>query len=231
MKQILSDNEFLDELTNLFLREGIAGLTVGDIAARLRCSRRRLYGIAPTKEAIFSVMVDRYFRARLDEGEALLRGEQDLTVALAAYLDVGVRSSSRVSAQFVKDVENSDATRASFDAYQQARADGLSQLIDQGVRREIFVTCHGAVVAELMLGASMLLRRPAFLVRANVTIEEAFREFYRLILGGILAKAAAPNTVQNGAQTGRKIVQTAQKGGSKKRRAVGDDESADSKIS
>src|SRR3974390_1369355 len=65
MKQTLTDNEFLDGLTNLFLREGITGLTVGEIAARLRCSRRRLYGIALTKEAIFSVMVDRYFRARL----------------------------------------------------------------------------------------------------------------------------------------------------------------------
>jgi len=212
MKQMLTDNEFLDGLTNLFLREGITGLTVGEIAARLRCSRRRLYGIAPTKEAIFSVMVDRYFRARLDEGEALLRGEQDLTVALAAYLDVGVRSSGRVSAQFVNDVENNDATRASFDAYQQARADGLSQLIDEGVRRGIFVACHGAVVAELMLGASMLLRRPAFLVRANVTIEEAFREFYRVFLGGILAKAAAPNAIQEGGRTDRKIV----KGGSKR---------------
>ncbi len=166
---------------------------------------------------------DHAIRARLDEGEALLRGEQDLIVALAAYLDVGVRSSGRVSAQFVKDVENSDAARASFDAYQQARADGLSRLIDEGVRRGIFVACHGAVVAELMLGASMLLRRPALLVRANVTIEEAFREFYRLILGGILVKAAAPNTVQNGGQTDREIVRMAQKGGSKKRRAVDDD--------
>ena len=32
MKQMLTDNEFLDGLTNLFLREGITGLTVGEIA-------------------------------------------------------------------------------------------------------------------------------------------------------------------------------------------------------
>lgn len=212
MKQTQTDDEFLDGLTNLFLREGITGLTVGEIAARLRCSRRRLYGVAPTKEAIFGAMVDRYFRARLDEGEALLRDERDLTKALAAYLDVGVRSSRRIGAQFVSDVESGDATRASFDAYQQARASRLSQLIDEGVRRGIFVACHGAVVAELMLGASMLLRRPAFLARANVTIEQAFREFYRVILGGILVKAAAPNAVREGDRTDRKIV----KGGSKR---------------
>lgn len=198
MRQTLTNDEFLEELTNLFLSEGIKGLTVGEIAARLHCSRRRLYGIAQTKEEIFGVIMDRYFRGLLDEGEALLRDQRDLTVGLAAYLDVGVRSASRTSLQLVKDVEDCDATRASFDAYQQARADRLSQLIDEGVRKGVFVACHGAVVSELMLGAAMRLRRPAFLARANLTIEEAFEEFYRVILGGLLVEAVAPNASASG---------------------------------
>lgn len=69
MKKTLTDDEFLDTLMELVLAEGIRNLTIGEIAARLRCSRRRLYEIAQTKEEIFCAMVDRFFRGVLDKGE------------------------------------------------------------------------------------------------------------------------------------------------------------------
>ena len=91
MKKKLTDDEFFDALTNLLLAEGIKGMTVGEIAARMHCSRRRLYDIAQTKEEIFCAAVKHFFDGILAQGEALIECEQDLTAALAAYLGVGVR--------------------------------------------------------------------------------------------------------------------------------------------
>ncbi|MFJ4289522.1 TetR/AcrR family transcriptional regulator [Cupriavidus sp. NPDC089707] len=224
MRTTLTNDEFLDELTGLFCREGIKNLTVGEIAARLHCSRRRLYGIAETKEEIFCVAVDHFFRVLLEQGEAIIREEPDPTVAIAAYLNVGIRAGSHMCAQFLKDIEDSEAASASFDAYQQARADGLTRLIDDGVRKGVFVPCHGRVVSELLLGAALRLRRPAFLAQANLTIEEAFRELYRAVLGGLLVKATAPGSTKRGAQAGRGTARTARQGGSAKPLATGDDE-------
>jgi AcrR family transcriptional regulator len=224
MKQTLTNDEFLDELISLFCREGIKNLTVGEMAARLHCSRRRLYGIAETKEEIFRVAVDHFFRGLLDQGETLMREEKDPTAALAAYLDVGVHAGSRMCAQFVKDIESSDATRASFDAYQQARADGLSQLIDEGVRKGVFVACHGRVVSEMLLGAAIRLRRPAFLAQANLTIEEAFRELYRTLLGGLLVKGTAANAIKPGSRTGKAVARKTRESGLKKPPTASDDE-------
>lgn len=198
MKKTTKDDEFLDALTELLLTEGIRGLTVGEIAARMHCSRRRLYDIAKTKEEIFCVMAERFFGQILDQGEALASREEDLTAALAAYLDVGVRAGSRISVPFLKDLEDSPAARSAFDRYQQARTVRLSQLVDQGVRQGVFVPCHGLVVSELILGAALRLRRPAFLAQADLTIEDAFQEFYRLLLGGLLTNAAAPKSALRG---------------------------------
>lgn len=192
MKKTLPDDEFLDTLTNLFLADGVKRLTVGEIAALLRCSRRRLYDIAQTKEEIFCAVVQRFFQSALDEGDALIRIEPNLTEAIAAYLDVGVRAGSRLGVQCLKDIEESEATRTIFDTYQHARIFKLSQLIDEGVRQGVFVACHGLLVAEAILGAAMRLRRPAFLAQADLTIEAAFAEFYRLFLGGLLVESAAP---------------------------------------
>lgn len=205
MKRKLTEDEFFEALTNLLLAEGIKSLTVGEIASRLRCSRRRLYDIAKTKEEIFSATVERFFGSVLEEGEALIRSEQNRPAAIAAYLDVGVRAAARISVQFLKDVEDSKSARTIFDNYQHARTMRLSQLIDEGVREGIFVPCHGLVVSELILGAALRLRRPAFLAQANLTIEEAFQEFYRVLLSGLLADATAPKIVQKDDLTSRVI--------------------------
>ncbi|MBN9371873.1 MAG: TetR/AcrR family transcriptional regulator [Hydrogenophaga sp.] len=203
MRKNLTDDDFMDALTDLLLAEGINGLTVGEIAARLHCSRRRLYDVAQTKEEIFCAAAEHFFNRILGQSEALVGREQDLTAALAAYLNVGVQAAGRIGVQFLKDLEYSATARSIFDRYQQARTMRLSQLIDEGVQQGVFAPCHGLVVSELILGAALRLRRPAFLAQANLTIEEAFQEFYRVLLGGLLIDSATPKVTQDGTRTGR----------------------------
>lgn len=203
MRKNLTDDDFMDALTDLLLAEGINGLTVGEIAARLHCSRRRLYDVAQTKEEIFCAAAEHFFNRILGQSEALVGREQDLTAALAAYLNVGVQAAGRIGVQFLKDLEYSPTARSIFDRYQQARTMRLSQLIDEGVQQGVFAPCHGLVVSELILGAALRLRRPAFLAQANLTIEEAFQEFYRVLLGGLLIDSATPKVTQDGTRTGR----------------------------
>ena len=51
MKQTLHNKAFLDRLSHLFHQEGFRHFTIGELAARLHCSRRRLYAVAESKEA------------------------------------------------------------------------------------------------------------------------------------------------------------------------------------
>ena len=50
--------------------------------------------------------------------------------------------------------------RAAFDRYQFARAAGLRELIELGVRDGEFAPCNAQVIAEVVLGAALRLRRP-----------------------------------------------------------------------
>ncbi len=190
MKKTLGDEELLQTLTDLLLVEGIRNLTVGDMATRLRCSRRRLYGIAPTKEEIFCSIVDRFFQAVLDQSEDIIRKGLNPPVAIEQYLALGVTAASRIGVNFQRDVDESEVVRAIFDRFQQRRTLMLAELVDEGVRRGFFIPCHGLLVSEVILGAAMRIRRPAFLAQAVLTLEEAFQEFYRLLLGGLLVDAA-----------------------------------------
>jgi AcrR family transcriptional regulator len=188
MRQTQRDGEFIDQLLQLFRQEGFRHLTIGDMAARLHCSRRRLYEVAESKDAIIRTATQHDFDRQLAQGDQVARDEQDPALAIAAYLRVGVLGSRGVSLRWVADINAGEDTRALFDAYQRARSMRLVELVNEGVRQGVFAPCHGQVIAEAMLHASMRLRRPDFLTQAGVTIEEAFDEFYRVVLGGLLLK-------------------------------------------
>jgi AcrR family transcriptional regulator len=187
------DEEFLGKLTELFLAEGISSLTVAEIAGRLRCSRRRLYEVASTKEELFYAIARRHFGRVLDKGEDVSRETGDLPRVIATYLEIGAEASNRFSMQFMRDLDGSEQGRAIFDEYQVKRTMRLCELIDSGVASGVFVACHGLVVAEFIRGGARRIRDPDFLARAGVSITDAFHEFYRVLLGGLLLdKATAP---------------------------------------
>jgi AcrR family transcriptional regulator len=188
MRKVLNDTDFLAQLTDLFVREGSNGLTLSEIASRLRCSRRRLYEIAKTKDELFCLVVKRFLAGVMDEAEDQVRKTCDPAEALVLYLEVGVRAAGRVTTAFLRDVDALEPARFTFDRYQEVRATRFCQLIDEGVRQGAFIECHGPVVAEFVLAAAMRLRTHAFLTRTSLTAEEAFREFYRVLLGGLLTK-------------------------------------------
>jgi AcrR family transcriptional regulator len=75
--------------TQVFLRYGFRRVTMGDIAAAARISRPALYLVFPSKEEVFTAVMDRLFTATLDEIRQglgrLATAEEKLTFAFEAW--------------------------------------------------------------------------------------------------------------------------------------------------
>lgn len=188
MKTKRTDEEFFRQLSDLLKAEGISGLSVAQIAARLRCSRRRLYDLAPTKEGLLYLVARSHFDGMLREGIEAASREGDAARAIAAYLRVGVTSTTGLSQSFLRDLEASDEGSKIFDRYQYARAEGGQRIVEDGIRRGDFNAHNPLVVIEVLLGMALRLRRPEFLEWAGLTISEAFEEAYSILLKGLLAR-------------------------------------------
>ena len=52
--------QVLDQLERLFLEEGFGGISVRELAASVGCSRRTLYELAPSKDELVLVVLDRF---------------------------------------------------------------------------------------------------------------------------------------------------------------------------
>ena len=181
-----TEDEFMDELTALFLAHGVSSLTVADIAARLSCSRRRIYALAATKEELFLLVSRRLFDSLVQEGHEVARGKSDISEAITAYLGVGARAAARIGVAFLADLDATEKGRQLSDDYQSARLRGMEHLVDEGVAQGHFAPHNSRLVAEILLGAAQRLRRPQFLREAGLTLEQAFEDLYKLVLHGLL---------------------------------------------
>ncbi|GLC92309.1 hypothetical protein Tamer19_17170 [Cupriavidus sp. TA19] len=182
-----TDDEFIQELTRLLSTEGVSSLTIGELAQRMRCSRRRLYEIAPTKEALFVGICERVLAASLEKGFAAARRESDPAHAVSAYLHATLNTSGLGKAALT-DLDAIDSGRAAFDAYQLARVRGLESLLEAGMRAGQMAQHNPRLVSEAILGAAHRLRNQQFLKETGMKIGDAFSEFYEIILNGLLCR-------------------------------------------
>ncbi|CAG2152871.1 hypothetical protein LMG31506_04688 [Cupriavidus yeoncheonensis] len=182
-----TDEEFTTALTRLLIAEGISSLTIGEIAQRLRCSRRRLYEIAETKQALFVNVCRDVLAANLEKGYAAARHEPDAARAISAYLHATLNTSG-LSKAALTDLDAIESGKAVFDTYQLARVRGLESMIEAGVREGLMAPHNPRVVSEAILGAAHRLRNQQFLQETGMKIGDAFSEFYEIILNGLLVR-------------------------------------------
>lgn len=185
--ELRTEADFLDELEALFLREGFAQLTVGDIAKKLRCSRRRLYTHAETKEELFALVLERIFSRIRNESVAMAEGEADYLDKIRVNLEAGEVAAKRASSQFLTDIDADPAARDLFDGHMRLCVNNLVEIMEQGIEAGALVRFNTRVIAEALFAAAQHLRDPQFLDSLSITYEDALIELGRLIRKGVAA--------------------------------------------
>ncbi len=182
--------EILDGLQKVFLEDGFRHLTIGDLVERLRCSRRTLYSIAPSKEELVLIVVDRLFNHMGKQAYAEASACEDAGDAVAAYLNRSITTFRPVRAAFTEDVEAYMPTKQLYDRHLQIALDVLGDLVTSGIEDGSFRQFHAPLIAEILDACVDRIRRPDVLARAGTTWSQAIAEFSELIRNGLLVGRA-----------------------------------------
>ncbi|MFN2099983.1 TetR/AcrR family transcriptional regulator [Altererythrobacter sp. MF3-039] len=188
MSSRLSDEELSQALEQLFLARGFRNLSLKEMASELGCSYRRLYAIAPSKEALFLTIIARFFSRVKKEGWRRAATDSPLTDRIRDYLRVGIEAALRAGPEFNEDIAGFEAGRILFDEFQAERIDGLKALVDEGISDGQFDGFHSQLVAEVMIQAVRRIRSPEFLARSGLTFADGLSELSRLIRFGLLKR-------------------------------------------
>ncbi len=186
--RVIENGYFFKRLEALILAEGYSSLTVGDMAHRLQCSKRRLYEFAPTKEEIFLKVADGVFQEIRNAGFEDSRRYSNAPDKVRAYFALGTARTGDMGERFLHDLESLEAGRSLFDAHQKLRVQGMEQIILDGIKDGTFKQCNARFVAEVVLHVVQKLRERDFQDNTGVTLDGGFRAMYELVLLGIAQK-------------------------------------------
>lgn len=181
-------HEVLDQLDRLFMQNGFASFTITDLVLEAGCSRRTLYEIAPSKEQLVLVVLDRRLhrmgRAALDS----IDSDAPLAEQIRQYIEGGV--GYHFFAPMVDDLADEAPARRLVDRHYRFVMTVVQKLVRLGIERGEFTNVDPAVVASVVTGSSLFFMQSAVAEDTGLDLSALVSGMLDLVLGGL---PATPN--------------------------------------
>lgn len=178
--------ELLDALEALAMRERFGRVGVGDMAARLNCSRSTLYAIAPSKEQLFLLVMDRlmqHIESAALEGAAR---RSNPAARLSAYLERALEEIRKIEPPFIAEIHASAATRQRLAEFQRTIISQMREFIEAGIEAGEFEPVNSVLAAELLDAAASRIQDPRVLAESGLSGGEALTQVFQLVTRGLL---------------------------------------------
>jgi AcrR family transcriptional regulator len=144
--------QVLDALEALVVRGGLAELTMAEIAARVNCSLRTLYGISPSKDELVLAVVDRRLHRIGRAAIASLDGSLPPLDALRVYLKAINEAVQPTTTEFVRDFADVPGASRLFDAHEGYVIAVTKSLLDSALAEGRIGPVDTAAVAHVLGG-------------------------------------------------------------------------------
>jgi AcrR family transcriptional regulator len=183
--------EILDHLGEMF-DDGFADLTMAQIASRSNCSLRTLYGLAPSRDELVLVVVDRNLwrvgRSAMDA----IRPDRDPLDVLQAYLEAANEAVNGLTEPFARDLASMPAAQRLSDFHADYLVAVARCLLDLAVERGEIRPIDTAAAARVMAGLGRDLSRPEVMPTLQSTPKQAADAMLDIMLRGMRTPAARP---------------------------------------
>jgi AcrR family transcriptional regulator len=179
--------ELLDELEELVVAEGLAELTMAEIAAQVNCSLRTLYGIAPSRDELVLAVVDRRLRRIGRRAMESLDASLSPLAALRAYLQAANHAVQPEAVTFSRDFANVPGAQRLLDAHEDYVMAVTRSLIDRAVKEGDIAPVDSAAVAHVLGGLGREFARPGLADVTAASPKVAADALTEIILRGLQA--------------------------------------------
>ncbi len=178
--------EILDQLGEIF-HHGFSSLTMADLASRLGCSLRTLYSLAPSRDELVMVVVDRNLWKTGRQAMAAIEPHMAPMEALRAYLGAANLAVENTTQAFATDTVNmaewSDLGLAHTNYLIAVTSSVLGMAQEIGEIGNVDI----AAVAHVIAGLGRTFANPDMISAIRSTPTEAANEVLDLFLVGLAA--------------------------------------------
>lgn len=185
--------EILGELGALF-RDGFAHLTMAELASRLGCSLRTLYGLAPSRDELVLAVVDLHLWRVGREAMAAVGPDTAPLDALRAYLGAATVAVSSTTEAYARDLDAMPAAQRRNDEHADYVVAVARTLLDLAVERGDIGDVDTAAVARVLARLGQDFIRPEVLSTLRSSPKVAADEVVEIVLRGLPAPSARTAT-------------------------------------
>lgn len=178
--------QLLDQLVDLLLAEGFAHLTLGDIAARLRCSRSTLYSLATSKDDLVRIGVVHFFRDATQRIEWSVEGVCGARDRICSYLEAVGRQLRPASPAFMADLARSAVMRPVYERNTAIAAHRVRNLVTEGVNSGEFRETHAVFVADVIAATMVRIQRGQVTEATGMTDAQAYDELATFVTNSLV---------------------------------------------
>ena len=175
----------LEELEQLFLDQGFHDMTLGQMAAALRCSKSTLYYIGDSKEELVAAVVKHFFRMGTDKIEERVRDRTPGADQLAEYLSACGDVLSAASPSFMQDLVTNSVAHDVYRVNIEAATQRVRQIIDVGVSFGNFREVHAQFVSEIVTKTITEIGSGEIRRATGLSESRSYRELAGLVINGI----------------------------------------------
>jgi AcrR family transcriptional regulator len=176
--------EILDQLGHLF-DGGFAHLTMAGIAAELSCSLRTLYELAPSRDDLLLIVIDRNLWRIGRAATAVVTADLPPLDALRAYLMAATEAVADMTPAFARDLASVPAAVALRESHTAYLAGVTRCLLDLAVARRDIPPVDTPAFARILTGVSGDLTRPEVIGTLHSTPRAASDAVVDVILRGL----------------------------------------------
>jgi len=181
--------QLLDELEKLVAAEGLADLTMAQIAAEVNCSLRTLYGISPSKDELVLTVVDRRLHRIGRRAIEALDASLSPLDAVRAYLRAANEAVQPETAAFSRDFAAVPGAQRLVDAHEGYVIAVTRSLLDRAVEEGQIAPVDTASVAHVLGGLGREFARPEVAAAAKTSPRQTADAIAEIMLRGLAAEA------------------------------------------
>ncbi|HIG01668.1 MAG TPA: TetR/AcrR family transcriptional regulator [Myxococcales bacterium] len=177
--------ELLDELESLVVGEGLADVTMAQIAARVNCSLRTLYGISPSKDELVLTVTDRRLHRIGRAAIASLDPSLPPLEALRAYLAAANEAVRDEQGEMVRTLVELPGAKRLFDTHENYLTGIVQSLLDRAVEQGDIAPLDTAAVAHVLAGLGQEFSRSSVHPVIEKTPKQTADDLTEIILRGL----------------------------------------------
>ncbi len=177
--------EILDALEALAMQDGFAELTMAELAARVNCSLRTLYALAPRKDALLLMVIDRRLHRIGRAAMAAIEPDMDALTALRAYLEAATTAVAPTTEAFARKLATVPGAEQLTNAHANYVTAVTERLLARAVAEGRIEPVDTGALALVLGGLGVFFSRPRVIPRLQASPKTTTDAIVAIVLRGL----------------------------------------------